>query len=89
MPVTTALLETDCPNLKLLARGKVRDIYEVPGHDEALLFVATDRVSAFDVIMKNVSQKKTKLSLSLSVNVVVGELTVCNVNRGSRTRANC
>lgn len=47
----TALLTTDCPNLNLLARGKVRDIYEV---DEAhLLFVATDRISAFDVILSN------------------------------------
>lgn len=54
--VVSALLNTDCPSLKLLARGKVRDIYEVPDHPEALLFVATDRVSAFDVIMKNVSQ---------------------------------
>ncbi|MDF3129239.1 phosphoribosylaminoimidazolesuccinocarboxamide synthase [Kiritimatiellaeota bacterium B1221] len=47
----TALLETDCPELKLLARGKVRDVYEVD--ENYLLFVATDRISAFDVIMKN------------------------------------
>lgn len=47
----TALIETDCPALKLLARGKVRDVYEVD--DQHLLFVATDRISAFDVIMKN------------------------------------
>lgn len=47
----TALLETDCPDLNLLARGKVRDVYEVDA--EHLLFVATDRISAFDVIMKN------------------------------------
>lgn len=47
----TALIETDCPDLKLLARGKVRDVYEVD--DDFLLFVATDRISAFDVIMKN------------------------------------
>ena len=47
----TALLSTDCPNLKLAARGKVRDIYEIDsGH---LLFVATDRLSAFDVVMRN------------------------------------
>ena len=47
----TALLSTDCPNLKLVARGKVRDIYEIDsGH---LLFVATDRLSAFDVVMRN------------------------------------
>ena len=45
------LISTDCPNLKLVARGKVRDIYEVD--EESLLFVATDRLSAFDVVMKN------------------------------------
>ncbi len=37
------------PNLKRLATGKVRDIYEID--DEHLLFVTTDRVSAFDVLM--------------------------------------
>ncbi|WFB36390.1 phosphoribosylaminoimidazolesuccinocarboxamide synthase [Kiritimatiellota bacterium B12222] len=47
----TALLETNCPELTLLARGKVRDVYEVD--EQYLLFVATDRISAFDVIMKN------------------------------------
>lgn len=46
-----ALLKTHCPELSLLARGKVRDVYEVD--DEHLLFVATDRISAFDVIMCN------------------------------------
>lgn len=53
--MTAALLETSCPDLQLLARGKVRDIYSIPEHEDVLLFVATDRVSAFDVIMKNVS----------------------------------
>ncbi len=47
----TALLESDCPDLNLLARGKVRDVYEVD--EEHLLFVATDRISAFDVVMTN------------------------------------
>ena len=42
------LLRTNFPGLKLFARGKVRDIYEV---DEYLLLVSTDRLSAFDVIM--------------------------------------
>lgn len=51
-----ALLHTHCPTLTLIATGKVRDIYAVPGHPEALLFVATDRVSAFDVSMLNVSR---------------------------------
>lgn len=42
------LLKTDYPKLKLKSRGKVRDIYEF---DEHLLIVATDRISAFDVVM--------------------------------------
>jgi len=43
-PVITA---TDFPTLKLLKRGKVRDVYEVGNY---LLIVATDRLSAFDVV---------------------------------------
>ncbi len=45
---TKIILETHFPTLKLLGRGKVRDIYELGEH---LLIVATDRLSAFDVIM--------------------------------------
>jgi phosphoribosylaminoimidazole-succinocarboxamide synthase len=41
-------MQTDFPGLKLMARGKVRDIYDL---GEALLLVASDRISAFDVIM--------------------------------------
>jgi len=48
-PVTIpAVVETNLPGLKLLGRGKVRDIYEVNGR---LLLVASDRLSAFDVVM--------------------------------------
>jgi phosphoribosylaminoimidazole-succinocarboxamide synthase len=43
-----AISRTDLP-LRLLRRGKVRDVYEVD--DESVLLVATDRVSAFDVVM--------------------------------------
>ena len=43
------LLQTSFPNLKLFARGKVRDIYEVGDY---LLLISTDRISAFDVIME-------------------------------------
>jgi phosphoribosylaminoimidazole-succinocarboxamide synthase len=39
---------TDFPDLKLLKRGKVRDMYDLGEH---LLMVATDRISAFDVVM--------------------------------------
>ncbi len=43
-----ALIQTDIPGLKLKARGKVRDIYDIGDH---LLFVATDRISTFDVVL--------------------------------------
>lgn len=54
---TEALTTTNMPKLKLLAKGKVRDIYALPDKEDEdkLLFVATDRISAFDVIMENVS----------------------------------
>ena len=42
------VLNTDFPDLKLAARGKVRDIYDL---GDTLLIVTTDRISAFDVIM--------------------------------------
>ncbi len=45
----SALYESNIPGLKLLNRGKVRDIYEVD--EKHLLIVTTDRLSAFDVIM--------------------------------------
>lgn len=48
-----ALATTDLQGaLPLVARGKVRDLYEVD--DKTLLFIATDRISAYDVIMENV-----------------------------------
>ena len=47
--MSAALLTTTITSLPLLARGKVRDNYAV-GSDR-LLMVATDRLSAFDVVM--------------------------------------
>ena len=62
-----ALTTTNCPELTLLHRGKVRDMYAIPGHDDKLLMVATDRISAFDVIMEEPVPNKgamlTKISL--------------------------
>ncbi|HUU41992.1 MAG TPA: phosphoribosylaminoimidazolesuccinocarboxamide synthase [Desulfatiglandales bacterium] len=55
--------ETDFPNLKLFNRGKVRDIYEV---GENLLIVATDRMSAFDVIMDDPIPDKGKILTKIS-----------------------
>jgi len=45
---TKVILDTNFSKLKLFAKGKVRDIYEV---GDNLLLVSTDRISAFDVIM--------------------------------------
>ncbi len=45
---TPVIFKSELPGVKLLHRGKVRDIYEV---DEKLLIVATDRLSAFDVVL--------------------------------------
>ncbi|GAA99978.1 hypothetical protein E5Q_06681 [Mixia osmundae IAM 14324] len=61
-----ALTTTELAGLKLVTRGKVRDIYELPEQPDCLLFVATDRVSAFDVIMKNGIPSKGQLLTQLS-----------------------
>ncbi|MHB0935114.1 MAG: phosphoribosylaminoimidazolesuccinocarboxamide synthase [Armatimonadota bacterium] len=63
--MTTALLTTEIPTLPLVTRGKVRDIYNV---DEArLLFVATDRISAFDVVMPNGIPDKGRVLTQISL----------------------
>ena len=59
-----AIKDTDFPNLTVVTRGKVRDIYEVEGH---LLIVATDRVSAFDVVMDDPVPDKGKILNQISV----------------------
>lgn len=56
--------QTDFPGLKLLARGKVRDIYEL---DDRLLIVATDRLSAFDVILPTPIPDKGRVLTQLSL----------------------
>ncbi len=49
MNAPAALYESSIPHLKLLGRGKVRDMYEIDNRH--LLIVTTDRMSAFDVIL--------------------------------------
>lgn len=53
MTAATVLINSNIPSLKLLSKGKVRDIYATSS-PEHLLFVASDRISAYDVILKNV-----------------------------------
>ena len=57
------LLTTQIPQLKLCNRGKVRDIYEI---NDSLLIVATDRISAFDVVLPNGIPYKGKVLTGLS-----------------------
>jgi phosphoribosylaminoimidazole-succinocarboxamide synthase len=64
MADTRGMISTDFKGLKLQGRGKVRDIYEV---DKCLLIVATDRISAFDVIMPNPIPGKGKILTGMSV----------------------
>ena len=47
--MNTAIIETTIKSLPLLQRGKVRDVYAVG--DDHLLMIATDRLSAFDVVL--------------------------------------
>jgi phosphoribosylaminoimidazole-succinocarboxamide synthase len=59
------ILETNFPRLKLRGRGKVRDIYEL--EDDLLLIVATDRLSAFDVVLPTPIPDKGRVLTQLSV----------------------
>ncbi len=60
----TALHQTSLADLKLVRRGKVRDVYAVD--DEHLLIVATDRISAFDCILPTAIARKGEVLTSLS-----------------------
>ena len=59
------LLRTDFPDLELYASGKVRDLYRVD--NEHLLFVATDRISAFDYVLATGIPSKGKVLTQLSL----------------------
>jgi len=59
-----AVYETDIPDLNLLKRGKVRDMYDL---GDSLLMVATDRLSAFDVIMPDPIPDKGKILTQISL----------------------
>ncbi|MFO7839672.1 MAG: phosphoribosylaminoimidazolesuccinocarboxamide synthase [Desulfosalsimonadaceae bacterium] len=59
-----AIYQTDIKEVPLLKRGKVRDIYDL---DENLLLVATDRISAFDVVMPEPVPEKGKVLTRISL----------------------
>ncbi|WP_428357006.1 phosphoribosylaminoimidazolesuccinocarboxamide synthase [Methyloprofundus sp.] len=64
MNAPTALFESSISNLKLRARGKVRDIYDID--DQHLLIVTTDRLSAFDVVLPDPIPGKGRVLTSVS-----------------------
>lgn len=59
-----ALIQSEIEGAKLLNRGKVRDIYDL---GDSLLFIATDRISAFDVVMPNGIPLKGKVLTQISL----------------------
>jgi phosphoribosylaminoimidazole-succinocarboxamide synthase len=80
------LLRTECPDLQLHASGKVRDVYRL-GSDR-LLFVATDRISAFDYILATGIPHKGKVLTQISLfwfdflkDVVPNHLIMADVNQ--------
>ena len=66
MPTTTnPLLRSELPGIPLVSRGKVRDVYGID--DTRLLIVATDRISAFDVVMPNGIPDKGRVLTQISL----------------------
>lgn len=59
-----SVVKTEFKDLNLIHRGKVRDLYEV---EDKLLMVATDRISAFDVVMDDPVPNKGKVLTKLSL----------------------
>jgi len=62
--MVNVLLQTNMPDIRFLRKGKVRDIYEV---DDYLLLVASDRISAFDVVLPNGIPGKGRLLTQISL----------------------
>src|SRR3979490_190767 len=61
----SVLLRTDFPELKLHASGKVRDVYHLD--DAHLLFVATDRISAYDYVLATGIPHKGRVLTQISL----------------------
>jgi phosphoribosylaminoimidazole-succinocarboxamide synthase len=82
------LLQPDFPKLKLFKAGKVREIYDVGEH---YLIVATDRISAFDVIMKQgipykgiVLNKISEFWFDFTNNIIQNHLITTDINKYPR-----
>ncbi|KAI8627274.1 SAICAR synthase-like protein [Xylariaceae sp. FL1651] len=62
--MSPAVTSLDLTSLPLVAEGKVRNLYEIDG--STLLFVATDRISAYDVVLRNGIPNKGKILTQMS-----------------------
>ncbi len=88
LEINGVVLNSNFPELKLLKRGKVRDIYEI---EDKLLIVATDRISAFDVVFPNGIPYKGKILNQISVfwfnylqDIIPNHLITADVDRMPR-----
>jgi phosphoribosylaminoimidazole-succinocarboxamide synthase len=84
--VDTVLLRTDFPDLTLHASGKVRDVYEIDR--DHLLFVATDRISAFDYVLATGIPHKGRVLTQISLfwfeflkDVIANHVVTADVNQ--------
>ncbi len=82
----SVLLKTDFPDLRLHASGKVRDVYEIG--EKQLLFVASDRISAFDYVLATGIPRKGSVLNQLSLfwfdflaDIVPNHLITANVDQ--------
>jgi phosphoribosylaminoimidazole-succinocarboxamide synthase len=82
----SVLLRTDYPELQLHASGKVRDVYNLD--QDHLLFVATDRLSAFDYILATGIPHKGRILTQISLfwfdflkDIVPNHLVTADVSR--------
>jgi phosphoribosylaminoimidazole-succinocarboxamide synthase len=83
---SNVLLQTDFPDLELHASGKVRDVYRVD--NDHLLFIATDRISAFDYVLASGIPDKGRVLTQLSLfwfdflkNVTANHLVTADVSK--------
>jgi phosphoribosylaminoimidazole-succinocarboxamide synthase len=80
------ILQTDFPDLQLLTSGKVRDVYQLD--NDRLLFIATDRISAFDYVLATGIPNKGRVLTQISLfwfdflsDIVPNHLVTADVER--------
>jgi phosphoribosylaminoimidazole-succinocarboxamide synthase len=62
--INNVVLKTEMPDVGIPKRGKVRDIYDL---GDSMLLIATDRISAFDVVLPNGIPGKGRVLTQISI----------------------